>query len=356
MRLFIKCMIIMAALSGLAACSDNVTVTKMIELHLHLDGAISLQSAKQLAQIQNIEIPASDEELLAKMRVSPNCKDLNEFLDKFSFPCSLIQTKEGISLAVYNLCEELKAQNVIYAEIRFAPQKSCDNGLTQEEAVLAAIEGARKSQLRSNLILCCMRGEMTPENDAQNRETIRLARKYLGKGVCAADLAGAESLFRTADYRELFEYAKSLNVPFEMHAGEADGPGSVRDAISFGASRIGHGVRSVEDPALLTELARLGIPLMICPTCEITTCIFKELKDIPIDTFLKAGVPFAIGSDDPSIIGTDLKTEWQNVINTFNLTKGQIRQIMLESVNAAFCSDELRMELRTEINNAYPEK
>ena len=108
------------------------TVTKMIDLHLHLDGAISLSSARQLAKMQGISIPESDAELTKLMRVSPDCKDLNEFLEKFDFPCSLMQTKEGITTAVYNLCEELRSSNVIYAEIRFAPQKLCDKGLTQE--------------------------------------------------------------------------------------------------------------------------------------------------------------------------------------------------------------------------------
>ena len=347
------------AVAGLSACGKEDPVklpeiTKMIDLHLHLDGAISLESARQLAELQGIEIPEDDAELEELMRVSPHCQDLNEFLEKFAFPCTLIQTEIGLETAVYNLCEELRKQNVIYAEIRFAPQKSCDNGLTQDEVVKAAIKGMKKSSLRANLILCCMRGDMTPENDALNRETLRLTQKYLGQGVCAADLAGAESLYPTSNYEDLFAYAGSLGIPYEIHAGEADGPGSVRSAVAFGAHRIGHGVRSAEDPSLVTELAAKQIPLLVCPTSNIQTCIFDKVSDMPIRTFLDAGVKFCINTDDPSIEGTTLNTEWETVINTFNLTYKEVRALMLNAVDIAFCDESVRAELRSEIETAYP--
>lgn len=353
--------VFVASVLGFVSCSNddpNVTndvpvVTKMIDLHLHLDGAISLQSARELADMQNIAIPKDPKELETLMRVSPDCKDLTQFLEKFSFPCSLIQTREGLSTAVYNLCEELKAQGVIYAEIRFAPQLSCDKGLTQDEVVQAAIEGLKSSTLRANLILCCMRGEMTPENEAKNRETVRLTKEYLGKGVCATDLAGAEALYPTSNYASLFAYARELNVPFEIHAGEADGPQSVRQALAFGAKRIGHGVRSAEDPALVAELVQKQIPLLVCPTSNIQTCIKPEVKDLPIRRFLEAGIPLTISSDDPSIEGTDIKTEWLKAISAFNLNKAEVRQLMLNAVNAAFCSEDLRQQLKQEMEEAY---
>jgi len=328
-------------------------VTKMIDLHLHLDGAISLESARELAALQHIAIPESDEELLKLMRVSPDCKDLNEFLEKFEFPYSLIQTPEGMSMAVTNLCNELKAQNVIYAEIRFAPQLSCDKGMTQEEAVLSAIKGMNATSLRANLILCCMRGEQTQENIGTNMETIRLTKKYLGQGVCAADLAGAEALYKTEDYANIVEYAETLGVPYEIHAGEADGPSSVRKAIEFDADRIGHGVRSIEDADLVSELAAIGMPLMICPTSNVQTCVVKNVSELPIRDFLEVGIPVTINSDDPSIEGTDLKTEWLKVIDAFNLTKSEISLIMHNAVDAAFCSDTIREQLRKEIDDAY---
>lgn len=361
-NLFFSMLLTITIAFSLGSCSDNNSleerpsdpvITKMIDLHLHLDGAISLESARKLAKLQNIDIPSDPKELEELMHVSPDCKDLNEFLEKFAFPCSLIQTAEGLSMAVYNLCEELISQNVIYAEIRFAPQLSCDKGMTQEEAVEAAITGLKKSSLRANLILCCMRGEINADNDALNRETVRLAAKYLGKGVCATDLAGAEALFPTVGYRELFAYARELNVPFEIHAGEADGPESVRQALSFGAKRIGHGVRSIEDPSLVAELAAKKMPLLVCPTSNIQTCIVPEVKDLPVRVFLEAGIPFTISSDDPSIEGTDIKTEWEKVIAAFHLTTDEVRTLMLNAVNACFCDEDLRQQLKKEMEEAY---
>lgn len=332
-------------------------ITKMIDLHLHLDGAISIPSARQLAALQHIAIPEDTQELEKLMRVSADCKDLTEFLEKFKFPCSLLQTPEGVTLAVYNLCEELKEQGLIYAEIRFAPQLLCEQGMTQEDAVQAAIAGLHKSSLRANLILSCMRGKITQENEVMNRETVRLTKEYLGRGVCATDLAGAEALFPTSEFAPIFAYARQLGVPFEIHAGEADGPASVRQALAFGAWRIGHGVRSVEDPTLVAELARLKIPCLVCPTSNVQTCTVHEVKDLPVRTFLEAGIPLTISSDDPSIEGTTLRTEWEKVIDAFDLTPAEIHQLMLNAVNAAFCLEEEKQELRREIENSYaPDK
>lgn len=108
---------------------------------------------------------------------------------------------------------------------------------------VAAIEGMHKSTLPAGLILCCMRGD----SYEVNADTIRVAAKYMGKGVCAVDLAGAEALFPTVGYSDVFKLARELNVPFEIHAGEADGPSSIYSALEFGATRIGHGVRSIEE-------------------------------------------------------------------------------------------------------------
>ena len=152
---------------------------KYIELHLHLDGAITIDIAKKLADLQEIILPAADDrELLKLLSVPEECENLNDFLKCFALPLTLLQTKEGIREAVYLVMEEQKKQGVVYAEIRFAPQLHCEKGLTQEDAVLAAVEGLKKSAVMGNLILCCMRGG---DNDRENRETVELAKKYLVK-------------------------------------------------------------------------------------------------------------------------------------------------------------------------------
>ena len=245
----------------------------LIDLHLHLDGSLSLASVKELVVLQDIEIPDNDKELLEKLQVSEGCRDLNEYLEKFDFPCSLMQTPIGITTAVRNLEAELAAQGLIYAEIRFAPQLHLQKGMTQSEVVAAAVKGMGQGALKSNLILCCMRGK---DNHEANLETVRVAKDFLGKGVGAIDLAGAEALFPTADFAELFVLAKELGVPYTIHAGEADGPESVYKALEFGTKRIGHGVRSLEDRALVQRLAAEGITLELCPTSNLNTSMFES--------------------------------------------------------------------------------
>lgn len=213
---------------------------RYIELHLHLDGAITPDIAKDLAALQKIKLPYKDERELEKaLMVSKDCRSLNEFLECFKLPCSLLQTKEGIARAVYLVQENIKRQDVVYAEIRFAPQLHMDKGLTMREVIESALDGLKKSDLKCNLILCCMR---MADNREQNLETVKLAKEYLineesnkDYGVVALDLAGAEALYKTEQFIDVFKLANELNVPFTIHAGEADGAESVKKAVEFGA-------------------------------------------------------------------------------------------------------------------------
>lgn len=321
----------------------------LIDLHLHLDGSISVESAKELALMQGISIPG-DDELVGLLSVSEGCRDLNEYLEKFAFPCSLLQTNEAISMSVYNLMKELGTEGIIYAEIRFAPQKHKEQGLSQEDVILSAMDGLNRSGVDGGLILCCMRDEGNLE---ENMETVSLASKYLGQGVAAVDLAGAEALFPTKDFEEVFTFAKKSGVPMTIHAGEAAGPESIRTALRFGAKRIGHGVRSIEDPELVSYLAEKGIILECCPTSNLQTCIFDSINDYPIRKFLEAGVKFTINTDNLTVSATSLRKEWDMVITAFDLTEDEVKGILLNSVEAAFTDEETKAMLREKIEKEY---
>ena len=316
-------------------------MNNLVELHLHLDGALSINNCRKLAKIQNISIPEEDNVIRNMMVVSDGCHDLNEFITKLEFPISLLQTSEGIKNAIINLQEELIEQGIIYAEIRFAPQLHLTKGLTQEEVVTAAIEGLNSSKLKSNLILCCMRNN---NNYDENMETIRLAKKYLGSGVCAIDLAGPEGIYPTKNFEYLFTYAKKLGIPFTIHAGEADGPSSVYDAIKFGAKRIGHGVRSSEDLNLVKLISEKGITLEVCPTSNICTSIYDKISDVPIQFFIDNGVNLTINTDDPTVCNTNLKNELKLLVDAFNLTYDDIIKLQLNAINASFASLEVKEE------------
>lgn len=322
----------------------------LIDLHLHLDGSLSLESVKALAKMQNISLPERDDEILKILRVSEDCRDLNEYLEKFAFPGMLLQTKEGINEAVYRLCEELKEQGLIYAEIRFAPQFHLAKGLTQDEVVEAAIEGAKRSTFKCGLILCCMRGN---DNRTQNLDTIRVAEKYLGDVVRSLDIAGAEAIFPTKDFEEIFTLAKEKNIPYTIHAGEADGPESVRDALRFGTKRLGHGVRSVEDDELVKTIAKEGIALELCPTSNIHTCIFEKMEDYPLRKLMEAGVKVTVNTDNMAVSGTTLPMEMEKLIKTFALTKEEQRIIARNSADASFASADTKRYLIEEIERIF---
>jgi len=183
-----KILIMLLTLLMLCACASKTEETiveekyadKYIELHAHIDGSITVDIARKLAELQNVDLPADDGELEELLQVSKDCKDLNEFLEKFDLPVSLMQTYEGLEEAAYLVCEDMYEDGVIYAELRYAPQLHCTQGMNQEDAINAVIDGCNRSRLKANVILCFMRGE---GNEAQNFETLELAKNILLKMV-----------------------------------------------------------------------------------------------------------------------------------------------------------------------------
>lgn len=317
----------------------------MIDLHLHLDGSLSVKTVRLLAQKQNIALPESDTELKKLLSVSPSCRNLNEYLEKFDLPLSLLQNYEALKTAAYRLAEELKEAGVLYAEIRFAPQLHTRQGLSMNDAVIAVRDGLRQSSFSSNVILCCMRMK---DNLEENLETVRLAHQY----KMAVDLAGAESLYATESFFEVFSLAKELGVPFTIHAGEADGAASMKSAVSFGAVRIGHGVRSVEDNMLLAELREKKIVLELCPTSNLNTKVVDNLKEYPLRTLLDAGVRVTINTDNLTVSDTNLKKEWQQMISLFSLSEEEVKKMHLYAVDASFADEDVKNSLRNQILKA----
>jgi adenosine deaminase len=321
-----------------------------IDLHLHFDGSLSLSNARALAALEGVALPEDDNELKVALTVSPDCKDLGEYLTKFAFPLSLLQSEAAIEQGMYTLCRELDGEDCIYAEIRFAPQLHLNKGLDQKKVVEAAIRGFKRSAIDGGLILCCMRGD---DNAALNETTVEMAREYLGKGVVALDLAGNEAGFPTDSFASLFARARELQVPFTIHAGEADCAESVRSALAMGASRIGHGVRSIEDPELVDILAKNHIALELCPISNIQTTVFDDISEYPIRQFLKAGVAVTVNSDNRSVSATTARQEMLLLKNTFALTDEEEKALLHSSVDAAFASEALKKKLHERVEESF---
>lgn len=312
-----------------------------IDLHLHLDGSLSRENYKSLARACNFPYPEDDNEV-DKLLIAPDyCKTLNDYLAVFVHPLKVLQTKENITNAIKTLTSELKETGLVYVEIRFAPSLHCEKGLTQEEVIKAAIQGAKEASIKTKLILCCMRGT----DDKINLETVELAKKYLGEYVVALDLAGAEGLYETCTFNKVFKRAKELNIPFTIHAGESDGPSSVISALDFGAARIGHGVRAIEDKDLLSRLANNHILLEVCPKSESQTKAIPSLEALPLKLFDEYKIPYTICSDDMAVSATNVKMEYDTVQRIFKYSDEEILNMVITGLKYCFASDNEKDEL-----------
>ncbi|MCI9680251.1 MAG: adenosine deaminase [Lachnospiraceae bacterium] len=320
----------------------------MIDLHLHFDGSLLPRTILELAGEQQLSLPAEEPDELKLFLTAPeDCGSLNEYLEKFDLPLLVLQTKEGIRKAMYTLLSSLKEQGMLYAELRFAPQSHLRKGLTQEDAVKAAIlgmqEAAAGSFFMAKLILCCMRGA---DNKEANKRTVETAAKFLGRGVAAVDLAGAEALFPTADYEELFAYAKKLGVSYTIHAGEADGPESIEAALRFGAARIGHGVRANEDAGLLEQLKERQIPLEMCPTSNVQTKAVKSFSEHPILAYLRSGLKVTVNTDNMTVSDTTIEREYRRLEEELGMTKEEKKLLLFNAADAAFLTEEERGRMK----------
>ncbi|MCR5100585.1 MAG: adenosine deaminase [Butyrivibrio sp.] len=310
----------------------------MLELHLHLDGSLRPETVWDIACTENIDLGCYNaEDVKNKMICPPDCRDLNEYLDKFTLPLMVFQKASHIERFAYELTQDLAKEGLEYAEIRFAPSSSMKDGLSQTEVTEAVISGIRRAMkecpsITVSLILCCMRGS---DNHALNIETINVAKKYLGKGVCAIDLAGAEAIFPTSDFEDLFRHAFKLDIPYTIHAGEAAGPDSIAAAIDFGAKRIGHGVNCIYDPELIERIIKENVTLEICPQSNIDTKVFPNVNDYPIKKLFDMGVKISLNTDNRTVSNTNLPHEI-SLAHRFGMTDSDIETMWKYAKEAKF--------------------
>lgn len=327
----------------------------MIDLHLHLDGSIDPADMFRLAQMSGVRLPAGGEaEIKEKLVVSPGCRNLGEYLEKFDLPLQVLQTGESMECAVYRLLERLHAQGLCRAEIRFAPQLHTGKGLSQRQAVQAAadglVRGIRDFGISAGLILCCMRGA---QNQAQNFETVDAAESFLGKGVCALDLAGNEAAWPTEDFADLFLRAGQRGIPAVIHAGEAAGPESVRKALELGAVRIGHGIRAAGDEELMGLLRDKKICLEMCYSSNLQTRTVDSPEEYPLTRFLERGLSVTVNTDNMTVSDTNLKKEYLLLQKQYALSPLQLRRLAFNAADAAFVGEGERAVLKEQIERKF---
>lgn len=321
----------------------------MIDLHLHLDGALVKDDIDYLAKLENVTLPLHYEDHIC---VNSLCTSLNDYLRCFQVSSEVLQTKRALYEATKRTLAHLASQGLVYVEVRFSPQLHTARGLTQEEAVLAVIQAEKemKDQIMSGLILCFMRHSL---NNAFNYETIRVAKKYLNKGVDAVDLAGAESLYQTEEFAPLFAMVQDDQIPSTIHAGEADGPASVEAALAFHAARIGHGVRAIYSEETMKKIIEKQIPLEVCLTSEVQTKAVPSLDQHPFRKLMNMGCLLTINTDDPAISNIDLAGEYKLLKDNFSLTKEEAFSLMMNAVECSFRTYDEKKKIRQKIESGF---
>jgi adenosine deaminase len=308
------------------------------DLHVHLDGSMRLETVLELAREQKVELPASDVEGLRQaMHIGQNTGSLVEYLKAFDITLKVLQTKEGLYRAAYELAEDAAAENVRYMEIRYSPMLHTRRGLrlTQiVETVLKATDDAAASfGIASRLILCGIRN-ISP---ASSLEMAELVVAYKNRGVVGFDLAGAESDYPPKDHQDAFALVRRNNINVTIHAGEAYGPTSVAQAIHVcGAHRIGHGCRLREDGDLLHYVVDHRIPLECCPSSNVQTGAVKSLESHPIRLYYNLGARVTVNTDNRLITDTSVSQELYHLHKEMRFSLQDVKQIIMNGFKSAF--------------------
>ena len=319
-----------------------------VELHLHLDCSLSYEVVNKIN-------PSITEEIYRHDFIAPaKCLDLVDFLKRAVKGFSMMQTKEALQLVVQDVFKQLKADNTLYAEIRFAPFLHLEKGLTPYEVVqtieAATAEAVKQTGVEARLILCTLR-HYTEE---QSMATVKLVEQFKGTYVVAFDIAGDEAGCPITNHVAAFKYAREKGIHITAHAGEASGPESVWETLeNFAPSRIGHGARSAEDKKLMEHLKNKKIHLEICPSCNVQTSMYEEYKNHPVDELKKAGVSVNINTDCRTIVDITLNREYNKLHETFGWAKQDFYECNVNALKAAFIPEELKNRLIEKLTKAY---
>jgi len=319
-----------------------------VELHLHLDCSLSYEVVQLLKPSVTIE------EYVKSFIAPAKCPDLANYIARAEKGFELMQTEEHLKLVTLDLFRQLKSDNVLYAEIRFAPLQHTRQGLTPDQVIRAVNEatkeGVKKYGVDAGIILCTLRHY----SEEQSMETVELVRKYKGTHVVGFDIAADEAGFPIDNHINAFQFAKVNNIHCTAHAGEARGPESVWETLrNLHPSRIGHGVRSAEDVQLLSFLKENNIHLEICPTSNIQVNVFGKIEDHSADKIYNAGVSMSINTDARTISNVTLTDEYKLLQRIFNWNKEHFRKCNLEAIDHSFAAAEVKHTVRKQIEAAY---
>lgn len=316
--------------------ADKLKKLPKIELHCHLDGSLSREFIQE-----RMGRSVSEEEL----SVTPECKSLTEYLEKFHLPGACIKDEAGLEGAGYDILKSMSRENICYAEIRFAPLLSVTERMGTEQVIASLLRGLEKGRkefaVEYNVITCAMRHH----SEEENYQMIKTARQFLGLGVCAADLAGAEAQYPMTEFMELFRKTRKLGMPFTIHAGECGNAQNILDAVEAGAGRIGHGIAMRGNPAIQRQVREAHVGVEMCPTSNLQTKAVKNGSEYPIREFMDAGIRVSVNTDNRTVSATSMTKELELIQERYGITDSDILRLMKSAVETAFADDDLKNRL-----------
>jgi adenosine deaminase len=323
------------------------------ELHLHLDGSVRPATVLQLAKQNGVPLPSEDlNKLRDFLEANDNTASLVEYISFFELPIAVLQTIPALERATYELCEDLAKDNVRYAEIRYGPWLHVQRGLSLTDVIRAVLtgwsEGRKAFGLEGGIIATALR-DMPP---AQNLALAQVAGRFVSEGVIGFDLAGDEAGHPPILHQDAFRVARSLGLKITIHAGEAAGPESVRQAIAMGAVRLGHGVRAQEDGEVVAMIKEDGIQLDMAPTSNAQTKAVRRLQDHPLKRFYEQGIKVTISTDSRTVSDITLASEYQKAIRVIGCSLAQVWEMNLQALDGGFGDEATRVRLRREFVDA----
>jgi adenosine deaminase len=318
---------------------------RKVELHLHLDCSLSY------AAVTRLDPSISRAQFDAEFVAPPVCASLADFLTRAPRGFRLMQTEDALRLAVEDLFEQLAADGVIYAEIRFAPLLHLLRGLTPEQVVRTvdrATEACTRSTgIEARVLLCTLRHFTA----AQSLATAKLVEQFAGSRVAGLDIAGDEAVFLLDPHIDAFHYARDCGLNRTAHAGEASGAASVWQTLEeLEPTRIGHGVRSIEDGALVEQLRRDRIHLEVCPSSNVQTRSVASYRGHPVERLRQAGVSLSISTDARTITNVTLEQEYARLREHLGWSDECFDSCNREALRAAFIDEPTRARLLSRLD------
>ena len=336
---------------------EQIRDAPKVLLHDHLDGGLRPETIVELAEETGYEaLPTRDpEELGAWMMHGADRKDLLLYLETFAHTVGVMQTPGALARVARECAEDLAADGVVYAEVRFAPEQHLERGLGLDEVVEAVQDGfrdgAERTGIRIGTLLTAMR------TAARSLEIADLAVRWRDRGVVGFDIAGAEAGYPPTRHLDAFEHVRRANFHLTIHAGEAFGVPSIWEALQLcGAERLGHGVRIVDDieagPGDEVRLGRVAhlvrdrrVPLELCPTSNVHSGAAPSIEEHPIGRLMDLRFRVTVNTDNRLMSATSLSQEFLQLVEAFGIGWGQIGRLTTNAMKSAFIPFDERLDL-----------